>query len=162
MVGYFVNNTLSPSGGVNRGICTVNENGFLENIKETKGITSENIDPNAIVSMNLFGFQNKEYVRFCFEKYWNLFLTQQSYLDNSVTASVGILWATPHGRSYEPSITQYSSREFMLPEIIQHILENNLEKIKVLATNDKWVGLTYKEDKEFVDLFFKKNTLSED
>ena len=36
MVGYFLKNTLSPSGGVNRGICTVNENGFLENINETK------------------------------------------------------------------------------------------------------------------------------
>lgn len=46
--------------------------------------------------------------------------------------------------------------EFLLPIFIGKLLKENRIKIKVLETKDKWFGITYKEDKEFVKSSFKK------
>ena len=45
---------------------------------------------------------------------------------------------------------QDNTKEFLLPVIVDRMLKNNIANIKVLETNDKWFGITYKEDKESV------------
>ena len=66
--GFILKNTLSENGGVTRGVCQVNENGYLTGIDETKNIVKvgnkaavqkedgqEPIDENSHVSMNMWG-----------------------------------------------------------------------------------------------------------
>jgi len=45
--------------------------------------------------------------------------------------------------------------EFLLPILIGQLLRENKCTIKVLETKDKWFGVTYKEDKEYVVNSFK-------
>ena len=40
--------------------------------------------------------------------------------------------------------------EYLLPTIIGDLLEKEEAQVKVLKSNDKWFGVTYKEDKESV------------
>ncbi|MEE1477256.1 hypothetical protein [Fusobacterium sp.] len=46
--------------------------------------------------------------------------------------------------------------EYLLPIFIGELLKENRIKVKVLETKDKWFGVTYKEDKEFVKTSFKE------
>ena len=78
MAGFILKNTLSDNGGVTRGICAVNEEGYLTDVEETKNIEKtstgarvgdKEIDPNVNVSMNFWGltpeFVNTLKGRFC-------------------------------------------------------------------------------------------------
>lgn len=57
MAGFILRKTLSDNGSVTRGVC-VEENGWLKEIVETKGIDKDtNLDLESLVSMNLWGFR---------------------------------------------------------------------------------------------------------
>ena len=64
MAGFVLKNTLSENGAVTRGICQMDQDGYLQAIHETQGIIKtadgiqaddRNLDPDAIVSMNMWG-----------------------------------------------------------------------------------------------------------
>ena len=120
MAGYMLRNTLSPSGGVSRGICKV-ENGCLTDIKEVFNITKDsNIDMDSVTSMNVWGFTPtiinelmKQFIPFIKENY-------------------------------------QSNNEFMLPVVIKNLIKENKANVKVIPTTDKWFGLTYMEDLHYV------------
>ena len=40
--------------------------------------------------------------------------------------------------------------EYLLPIYIDELLQAGRVSVKVLDTNDKWFGVTYKEDKDYV------------
>ena len=40
--------------------------------------------------------------------------------------------------------------EFYLPAVMDKLIKNGEKKIKVLVAEDKWYGVTYKEDKDDV------------
>lgn len=136
MIGFKLKNTLSENGGVTRGICQLDENNYLTEIIETSNIIKNNgkvfvkekeIDINSNVSMNMWGLL-PEFLD-VLEKGFIEFLERE----NSNLTS-----------------------EFLLPIFIGKLLKENRIKIKVLETKDKWFGITYKEDKEFVKSSFKK------
>lgn len=120
MAGYLLKNTLSESGGVSRGICQV-EDGYLKDVKETFNITKDtDIDLDSIVSMNMWGFTPTVLAEL--DHYFKLFL-KDNYNTNN---------------------------EFMLPEVIKELIYKNKANVKVIPTSDKWFGLTYVEDLEYV------------
>ncbi|MEG0108595.1 MAG: nucleotidyltransferase, partial [Lachnospiraceae bacterium] len=43
-----------------------------------------------------------------------------------------------------------TKEEYLLPTIIGELLEQQKVQVKVLQSTDKWIGVTYKEDKEAV------------
>lgn len=120
MAGYQLKNTLSPTGGVSRGICTV-ENDHLVDINETYNITKDSdIDMDSVTSMNLWGF----------------------------TPTI-LRELTRH---FQPFIVENhnTDKEFLLPEVIEDIIKENKANVKVIPTTDKWYGLTYMEDLDYV------------
>lgn len=138
MVGYQLKNTLTENGSVARGVCDVNEEGFLTEITERTKIEKfedgvkfydsdqdiwQDISIDSTVSMNLWGF--KENIMNELEKEFAIFL------DNEV------------------SNNQLKS-EFFLPTVVQHMIEKQKVQVKVLHSDDKWFGVTYREDKEIV------------
>lgn len=138
MVGYQLENTLTENGSVARGVCDVNEEGFLTEITERTKIERfpdgakyfdseqevwEDIPFDKTVSMNLWGF--KEDVMKELEEEFNRFLET------------------------EVSINPTKS-EFFLPTVVQHMIEKQKVQVKVLNSDDKWFGVTYREDKEVV------------
>lgn len=120
MAGYQLKNTLSDSGGVSRGICTV-ENDYLTDIIETHNITKDSdIDMNSVTSMNMWGF----------------------------TPTI-LRELTRH---FQPFIVENhnTDKEFMLPEVIKTLVNEKKATVKVIPTTDKWYGLTYIEDLDYV------------
>ena len=142
MAGFILKNTLSENGGVTRGVCVVDENDYLTQVVETGGIelTSEgtiahedngrdmDITPEQHVSMNMWGFPPE-------------------FLNELETGFVDFLKDIPEDEV---------KREYLLPSIVDQMIQSGKASVKVLETQDKWFGVTYKEDKEGVVASIKK------
>ena len=121
MVGYLLQNTVSENGTVARGICEI-ENGYLTGVTEHLSIPKDNDFPaDTIASMNMFGFM-------------------PTLFDELDRGFVEFL---------KESGTELKS-EYLLPRIVDKMIKQDGEKVKVLYTDDKWYGVTYKEDKQSV------------
>lgn len=135
MVGFVLGNTLSENGAVTRGVCQVDDKHMLTAIQETSNIvktadgaaidndgTLKPLDVNSAVSMNMWALQPEffEIVEDGFEK----FLSKVSAED--------------------------LKSEYLLPSIIDEMLESGKADVTVLESKDKWFGVTYKEDKDYV------------
>ncbi len=135
MAGFILGNTLSENGAVTRGVCEV-EKGVLIDIVETSGIVPEGdhaaaknstgeditIDLQGVVSMNMWGFKP------------GLF----DYLDEGFVTFLSNLGDNE------------LKKEYLLPTVVGDLVKTNDVEVSVLKTNDRWFGVTYKEDKEVV------------
>lgn len=139
MAGFVLKNTLSDNGAVTRGVCRMNEAGYLTGVDETSGIerTAEGgaqaggraIDPESLVSMNMWGL-TPEFVDLLDKGFVEFF-------QNAATANP-------------------LKAEYLLPIYIDELLQKGEVSVKVLPTNDKWFGVTYAEDKPVVIESFAK------
>lgn len=132
MAGYKLKNTLSDKGAVTRGVSIGNEENKLVDIIETHEIklekdgkisSKENLDSDILnlettVSMNL----------------WASF---PEFIDMSEDYFIKYL---------EKNKENLDSCEYVLPEMIGDLIKENKADITILPTNDKWIGITYKED----------------
>ena len=136
MVGYRIKNTVTEQGTVSRGVCQSDENGMLTEIVErtkigTKGdkiyYTEDGVDydldPETLVSMNLWGF-TPSYIAECNKRF-------AAFLDENVPKNP-------------------EKCEFFLPTVVANLIAEGKADVKVLDNSDKWYGVTYKEDKEDV------------
>jgi UTP-glucose-1-phosphate uridylyltransferase len=135
IVGYKLGNTLSEHGHVNRGVCGVGADGLLKNIVETRqiektasGATAPGTDGkilhftgNEVVSMNLWGFKPS-----CYDFLGKEF---RSFINN-------------HGMDLKS--------ELDIPTSVDKFVKNGQITIKILMSNERWFGVTYREDKPFV------------
>ncbi len=144
MAGFILKNTLSDNGGVTRGICKVGSGGNLMDIEETKNIVktpegaavlkSENptalevIDADSYVSMNMWGLSPKF-----------IDLLEEGFRD---------FFNDP---KFDPLTSEY-----LIPIYIGQLLQEKKISVRVLSTNDKWFGVTYKEDKPVVVESFRR------
>ena len=136
MVGYRIKNTVTEQGTVSRGICTSDENGMLTEIVERTKIGTKDgeiyftedgvdtpLDPDALVSMNLWGLT-------------------PSYLDECAARFPAFL---------DENLPKNPEKcEFFLPTVISELISEGKADVRVLDNKDKWYGVTYKEDKAAV------------
>lgn len=138
MVGYRLNNTLTDNGYVSRGVCETDADGYLTGITERThiertetgaafteddGKTWCEIDRNCIVSLNMFGFTKSLLDEL--EKRFPVFL--------------------------EKNLPQNPLKcEYFLPTVVGELLAEGKADVKVLKSEDKWYGVTYKEDRQSV------------
>lgn len=131
MVGYQVAKTLSPFGSVSRGVCRVDENGFLINITERTKILDQDgqvvyleddcavpIAADSPVSMNLFGF-TPDYFTHSHEFF-------KTFLDKN---------------------TDNLKAEYYIAYMVTHLIQSRGATMQVLPTDSSWFGVTYKEDR---------------
>ena len=135
MVGYLLKNTVSENGTVTRGVCKT-ENGFLTGIRETmkirlfpdgsiadtSGDVLQPLDGDAVVSMNLWGFQ--PFIFDELEQYFAAFL-----------------------RALPPEDLK---TECLLPTMVGDTMAAGRLQVKVLSSADRWFGMTYHEDRAAV------------
>jgi dTDP-glucose pyrophosphorylase len=133
MVGFVLANTLTPHGHVARGVCTVGDDGYLGTIVERTKIQQFDdaakytedgeewveIDRMSTVSMNMWGFTLS-------------FLTELeqrfgAFLDENIHTAKG---------------------EYFVPTVVNELITEGKARVKVLPTDEKWFGVTYKPDKE--------------
>ncbi len=132
MVGFRLVNTLTENGYVSRGVCVTDQNDNLVSVTErTKivdckfteddGKTWESLSPDTVVSMNLWGFMPDLFGYI--EEGFKEFLTEKINVPKS---------------------------EYYLPSVVSTLIEKGEKQVKVLVAEDKWYGVTYKEDKKSV------------
>ena len=138
MVGYRLGNTVTENGSVARGICQVDENGFLTHVVErTKietyeggihfttddGATWEDLAEDTPVSMNMWGFT-------------------PDFLE-SVEADFP--------RFFREDVPKNPAKaEMFLPMTVGQLLQAGKCRVKMLRTADRWFGVTYAADKPTV------------
>ena len=136
MAGFILGNTLSENGSVTRGICKVNAQNHLTSVVETHDIyKTENgaqvpdgkggftpVDVNSHVSMNMWGLT-------------------PDFLDTLKEGFPKFLDSLKEGDI---------KSEYLLPTIVDERIQSGKADVTVLETKDKWFGVTYQEDKEFV------------
>lgn len=128
MAGYKLGNTLTENGTVTRGVCETDNEGYLTSIVETFSLDKNSGIPlDTTVSMNMWGFDT------------NLFAELEAGFDKFL------------GNLENPL-----KSEFLLPSIVDNMIKTKGEKVKVLTTDDRWYGVTYKEDVEPVKASIKK------
>lgn len=142
MVGFNIENTLSENGGVSRGFCTVDENGYLTDVTECHGIERKDgriiqvvdgkeipFPENANVSMNLWGFT-------------------PDYFDYSEKAFLDFL--AEHAGELKS--------EFYIPTVVNNLIKENTIRLRVIPTPSKWFGVTYAADRPATVEMFAKLT----
>ena len=134
MVSFRVVNTMTENGSVKRGVCE-SENGLLTKITESSiekvdgkiiatpldGSESFEVEPNSLVSMNFFGFTPR-----IFEK-----------LDRDFPLF------------FEKNKDNVLKCEYLIPDVVFEEIKDGVN-VHVLESVDKWLGVTYREDKEYV------------
>lgn len=130
MVGFRLQNTLTENGTVSRGVCSIKD-GMLEGIEErtkildckytTDGTNWIPMAPDTIVSMNMWGFTP------------DLF----GYLEADF-----VTFLKARGNEQKS--------EFFLPFVIDDLIKSGKKQVRVLVAEDKWYGVTYREDKDAV------------
>lgn len=141
MAGFQIQNTLSENGAVTRGVCETNAQNELLKVVETGGIQrAQNgqicceggavLADETPVSMNLWGL-TPEFLKVLEEKFAE-FLQQADPADLKA--------------------------EYLLPGVIDQMLQKGQAVVKVLPTPDKWFGVTYAEDKDSVVEAFRQLT----
>ena len=137
MVGYRLKNTVTDNGHVARGICDLNDakelvavhertriekrNGGIA-YSEDDGATWTEVDPETLVSMNMWGLTPEFFA--ILKNGFEQFLNKTDMEDLKA--------------------------EYLLPTIIGELLKEGTVSVKVLKSEDQWFGVTYKEDRETV------------
>ena len=136
MAGYLIGNTLSKNGTVTRGLCKQDDKGYLTDVVETYEVSKKSdgritgeddkknevvIKDNDLVSMNMFGFPHAFISEL--ESRFIKFLEQNN---NNIKS------------------------EFLLPSVVNDLIKEGKGTVKVLPVSDKWYGVTYASDKEYV------------
>lgn len=131
MVGFRLVNTLTENGYVSRGVCEI-ENGELKSVTERTKISDckyteddgkswIELSPDTVVSMNLWGFRS--------DIFGYIEAGFKRFLDEKISVP---------------------KSEYYLPTVVSERIEKGEKNVKVLIAEDKWYGVTYKEDKETV------------
>lgn len=138
MVGYRLKNTVTENGYVSRGICELNGDKELVSVTERTRIEKKEdgiaysedggeswtyVDGDVLVSMNMWGFT-------------------RSILEE---IRAGLPAFLENGLKENPMKCEY-----YLPAVVSGLLAENKAVVKVLESEDKWYGVTYKEDKPVV------------
>lgn len=142
MAGFILKNTLSDNGTVTRGVCIADKQNHLVKITETSGIALKDgkvicqdsgvqswIQPDTKVSMNM----------------WAGYPDFMERLEEGFTAFL---------EKNKDSLKE----EYLLPVLVGDMLREKTAEVTILETEDKWIGITYKEDVQAAKDGFKKMT----
>lgn len=138
MVAYQLGNTLSENGTVSRGVCRVNQEGFLDEVVETHKIERiENagisyptpdgsrcpLSADTPVSMTFWGFHPALLPEF-----------------------------EAQFRQFVEANDKQPKAEFYIPSVVDNLLKTKKIDLKVMHTNSQWYGVTYPQDKAGVQV----------
>jgi len=135
IIGYYLKNTLSEHGTVNRGVCFSDADGNLENIVETLKIGWEAdgkisyptetgvayLEKDTPVSMNMFGFMPSYF----------------KYTESKFT-------------EFLKEFGNELKSEYYIPQVLDNMQKESFAQVKLIPSDSDWFGVTYKEDKPVV------------
>ena len=136
-VAYYLKNTLSDHGTVNRGVCFADEDNKLTNVQECVKIAKQDdgqilydlegrddqftLEDDTLVSMNFWGFV-------------------PSYFPE----------AEEDFKAFLEARGQELKSEYYIPTIIKTLMDQKKADVHVIPSAENWFGVTYQEDKPIV------------
>lgn len=129
LIGYRLASTLSENGTVSRGICEVDGKNYLTAVTECTKIGTQAdgsikdeelnkpLSPSDVVSMNFWGFTPAVFSEI-----------EKQFID------------------FYPKNKDNLKSEFYIPKVVDQMLKDKAARVKVIPTEAKWFGVTYKED----------------
>ena len=142
MVGYYLKNTVSENGTVTRGVCEVGEDGTMTKVTETYNIRKT---PEGMQATDKAG--NPVTVREDQHVSMNMWGLPASFIEELATGVPEFLAKLPEGDT---------SSEYLLPMVIDSLVQAGKARVAMLETKDRWFGVTYREDKETVAAAFAR------
>jgi len=130
MVGFRLDKTLSDFGPVTRGVCKV-ENDKLDRVVETENIQKKGYSISSNRNIILYGNEPVSM------NMWGFTPTLFNYLHDDFI-------------DFLNDVGTELKSEFLIPTVINNLVQNKQEKVYVLRSNASWFGVTYKEDQPFV------------
>ena len=127
MVAFRLDKTLSSHGAVTRGVCSIKSE-KLSSVIETENIEKKE---NKILSNRDITFNGSEPVSM---NMWGFLPSLFNYLSKGF-----IEFLNADGNELKS--------EYLIPSVINNLIQNKLEEIHVLRSNASWFGVTYKQDK---------------
>ena len=140
MVGYQLDNTLSEFGSVSRGVCQTDSTGRLTEINERTKIQLEEDGIVYYENEKRFPLTGKEPVSMNF---WGVKTSIFKYLNEGF-------------RKFLSEEGMKLKSEFFVPFLINDKIVDGTVTVKVLTCDSPWFGVTYKEDKPFVQKKLRK------
>ncbi len=138
MVGYDLRSTITENGSVARGICEVDDKGYLIRVTERTCIEKDGNDAkysedggntwtalsgDSTVSLNLWGLS-------------------RGFMEETIKGFPAFL---------DKAMTENPLKgEYFLPSVISRLIEQERARVKVLHSFDKWYGVTYQADKPVI------------
>lgn len=142
MVAYRLGNTLTPNGSAKRGVCEVNEQGELIKLTESRvTLDGDMVDVHPLEGEETFR------------------------TSKDTIASMNFLLFTPDlfqiledrfPDFLDKNNSNLSSCEYLIPIVLNELVEEGKKQVDVLETSATWYGVTYPEDKELVSEAIKK------
>lgn len=129
LVGYRLDATLSENGTVSRGVCKADANQHLTSVTECTKIgyqpdgsikdedSGKVLEADDLVSMNFWAFTPKVFAEI-----------ERQFIE------------------FYPANKDNLKSEFYIPMVVDKMIKDNVAEVKVLKTDAKWFGVTYKED----------------
>lgn len=131
MVAYLLRETLSEHGGVARGVCTTTDGEYLativerfgvrrfpDGIKYADGASLIPIDDDSLVSANMWGFTG------------DFFEHLEAGFSDFLASNID-----------DPQA------EYLLPSVVGDLIRSQKARVRILPTDERCSGLTYKADK---------------
>ena len=127
MVAFRLDKTLSSHGAVTRGVCDIKSKKLISVI-ETEDIEKKE---KKILSNRDITFKGSEPVSM---NMWGFLPSLFNYLSKGF-----IEFLNAEGNELKS--------EYLIPSVINNLIQNKLEEVHVLRSNASWFGVTYKQDK---------------
>ncbi len=117
MAGFRLGNTLTENGTVSRGVCEL-EGNVLKSVTEHTALDRNcGLPMDTVVSMNMWGFVPKIFGEL--ETRFESFLSK---------------------------LSNPEKEEFFLPFVVDDLIKNHGQRVDAYISDDKWYGVTYKDD----------------
>ncbi len=143
LAGFRLDRTVSEAGGVNRAVCRVSAEGWLESVAEVLHIAADGaggyrgeeagrplrFTGEEPVSMNMWGFRP------------DVFPHLSAGFEAFLRGDAGT--AGP--------VTDPLKREYLIPTVVQGLIARGEARVRVLPTASRWTGMTHPEDRPVVE-----------
>ena len=131
MVAFKLDKTLSSFGGVTRGLCTVNDE-KLNTVIETADLQKTDYGISSNRDFELYGTEPVSM------NVWGFTPILFKYLEEKF-----VEFLSENG-------TEMKS-EYLIPSVVNELIQSGQETVHVLRSGATWFGVTYKEDKPYVE-----------
>ena len=140
-IGYLLKNTMSENGSVKRGVCFTKEGYLVENDDYKIEKIGDTIKGVSLVNNNEIELSESQEVSMLM---YGLEESVIEYIENILP------------KFFDDNKDSLDTCEMLLPNILTDMISENKIKIKVVPTEEKWMGITYKEDLDNLKNYLKE------